>query len=260
MADQTPVLNVSSSGDGEAVLLLHGFLENHNMWSALSDELPDMYCIAPDLPGHGESDHDPEVRGIDDYAQVLVELLEVLEVDRVHVLGHSMGGYIACALLRKVPEKVASICLVHSTARPDSEEKKQQRLRAIEVAGSDARRYVAGMIPGLFPSHRQGDLEDEIQALVREAQSMEAQAIQAALHAMKDRPDSRPLLLEREIPCVFVLGDCDPLLPIEEGKKEAREVRAERLEILKDTGHMGQLESSNAWVGALKQWLLSVRS
>lgn len=260
MADGTTILNVSSSGEGEAVLLLHGFLENHQMWSALSDELPDWHCIAPDLPGHGESDYDPDISCMDDYAQVLIDLLDVLEVTRVHVLGHSMGGYIACALLRNAPEKLASICLVHSTSRPDSIEKKQQRDRAIEVAGMDARRYVAGMIPGLFPPHRQGDLEAEIQALVREAQGMESLAIQSALRAMKDRPDSRPLLQEREVPCALVLGDCDPLLPLEDGKKEAREVRADHLEILENTGHMGQIESGSAWVTALKKWLLSVRS
>ena len=113
---------------GPALLLIHGFPLDHRLWDAVVSKLPStMKIFLPDLPGMGGSPPDPKVRTIDDYARALLSLMDDRKVARFFVAGHSMGGYIALALYRLAPERLAGIALVSSRALPDTEDGRKAR-------------------------------------------------------------------------------------------------------------------------------------
>nr|WP_211113339.1 alpha/beta fold hydrolase [Azospirillum endophyticum] len=110
---QAAYLSVGSGG--VPVLLLHGFAGDRLTWqfnlSALSAR---RRAIAVDLPGHGGSTADVGSGRVADFAPWLVEFLDGLELPRVHLVGHSMGGYVARELAALVPGRVASLTLLSS--------------------------------------------------------------------------------------------------------------------------------------------------
>jgi pimeloyl-ACP methyl ester carboxylesterase len=94
----------------ETVVLLHGLLDSSEGWSRLCERLPGV-SVAFDLPGFGYSD--PPPRGsIAGYARDVAEGLEMLGIDRMVLVGHSLGGAVAAALAEMIPQHVAALVLL----------------------------------------------------------------------------------------------------------------------------------------------------
>ena len=99
--------------DDAPIVLLHGFAGDARGFSGLSDRLaPRRRTIAFDLPGHGRALDWPRIGGAGAAARAVAGSLDVMEVPRAHVVGHSMGGAAACLLALKAPERVASMTLL----------------------------------------------------------------------------------------------------------------------------------------------------
>ncbi len=106
-------LFTSRQGAGEPLLVLHGWGMNHCAWSPVKNALQAKYQVAwVDLPGHGGSVDYP-LQGMDQAVQSLIPLIGT---KTVHVMGWSLGGLIAQRLAHCIPEQVASLTLVASTA------------------------------------------------------------------------------------------------------------------------------------------------
>ena len=100
--------------DGEVLLLVHGFGGDKDNWMRFSRTLTDTYrVLIPDLPGFGESnrhwDWDYSARA---QATRLQEFVQVLDLERFHLAGHSMGGHIAGLFAEMSPEQVQSLALI----------------------------------------------------------------------------------------------------------------------------------------------------
>ena len=133
-------------GNGPAVILVHGFGEDGNIWKNQEEILSEKYTlILPDIPGSGgqsdllsEKDHPVQ---ISDYAESIKEIIDEEKLESFILIGHSMGGYIALAFAEKYPGILKALGLFHSSAFADSEEKKATRTKAIEFIhehGSEA--------------------------------------------------------------------------------------------------------------------------
>ena len=99
---------------GGVLLMLHGFGAEKEIWSGFTKNLrTSLPVLIPDLPGHGENDQDFEADySIHRQANRLYELLQALNVTKVHIIGHSMGGAIALRLAHLYPEIVSSLVLI----------------------------------------------------------------------------------------------------------------------------------------------------
>ncbi|MBU2428119.1 MAG: alpha/beta hydrolase [Gammaproteobacteria bacterium] len=122
----------SGPADGPLCLCLHGWLDNANSFIPLAKNLPHLQLIAIDLPGHGQSEH----RSLDahyhffDWVDDMVQLLQLISNQPVHLIGHSMGGMIATALAASFPELVNSLVLIDSigfVTAPESNTTEQLR-------------------------------------------------------------------------------------------------------------------------------------
>src|ERR1700712_1280093 len=106
-------LSYLEAGEGEPLLLVHGIAMNAAAWGQVIAELAQhFHVIAPDLFGHGESDKPPGDCSIGAYASVLRDLILALDLGRVNVVGHSLGGGIAMQLDYQAPELISRMVLV----------------------------------------------------------------------------------------------------------------------------------------------------
>src|SRR3978361_247693 len=94
------------SGSGPAILLIHGVGDNSTTWETVQTRLAQRFTvIAPDLLGHGESDKPRADYSVAAFANGMRDLLTVLGVDRVTLVGHSMGGGVAMQFAYQFPER-----------------------------------------------------------------------------------------------------------------------------------------------------------
>ncbi|WP_369407157.1 alpha/beta fold hydrolase [Seonamhaeicola sediminis] len=115
-------------GKGSAIVLLHGFLENSNIWKPFIPQLSKknrVVCI--DLLGHGQTECLGYIHSMELMAEVVETVLKHLKIRRSIFVGHSMGGYVALAFAEKNPDNVKGLCLMNSTARSDTQEKKNKQ-------------------------------------------------------------------------------------------------------------------------------------
>lgn len=106
-------LNYKVEGNGKAIVFIHGLSDNLSYWEVLTSGLKKNYkVIRFDLQGHGESDLDGGEINVSTYADDLNDLLEKLGVDKVNLVGFSLGGAVALDFAIRYPSKVSSIVLM----------------------------------------------------------------------------------------------------------------------------------------------------
>ena len=115
------MLHYNISGRGKEVLvLLHGFMENSSIWADMEGFLSkDFRLIKVDLPGHGLSEVKTSPQTMEMMADEVKATLDSLNLRAVHLLGHSMGGYVSLAFAEKYPEMLRLyICSFGACRRP----------------------------------------------------------------------------------------------------------------------------------------------
>lgn len=238
-------------GKGEIVLLIHGFLENLSMWDAISAKLSkDFNVLRVDLPGFGKSAYNAAAGKMSFYSDCIDSLLVNLGVDRVRIIGHSMGGYIALDFAQTYSHKVLQLCLYHSTARPDSADKKKDRDRAIRALLNKPETYLKTAIPFLFPSELAASCTSAIQQMIYEAEQYNPQAIVLALEAMKARASQIQMFKKLDCKKVYIAGKLDPLLNCNSLKNEAKDCGAQFV-LLENAGHMSHWEAPDMALEAI---------
>lgn len=120
----TPLVeaNVRVEGEGPPVALIHGFAAALGWWDEIAPDLAkDHTVIRLDLIGHGGTAAPAAGYAIADQALVVAAVLDSLEIDRVTVIGHSMGGEVATALAEADPARIAQLILIDSPPEADTD-------------------------------------------------------------------------------------------------------------------------------------------
>lgn len=223
-------------GSRPYVILLHGFLEERSMWNETMNQwvLPNG-LVSIDLPGHGQSPWIPGL-SIDDMANKVIELQEHLQIGPAILAGHSMGGYVALSVAEKTACK--GLLLIHSTCLPDNEEKKKNRMRAVQVVNKNRTIFLNEAIPNLF---RHPLAHNElISAMIKTAGAMSNEAIVGSLLAMKDRPERCHVL--KDIPSAIISGRWDKAVDPEALFEQAEHATKSLHVWLQHSAHMGMVE------------------
>lgn len=249
-------------GRGTPVLFLHGFPHDRALWGAQRTALAgQVRCITPDGRGFGlSSTHGPH--SVEQYADDVAGLLDHLGIARAVICGLSMGGYVAMALWRRHPTRVAALALCDTRGGPDTEEGKLRRDEQI----AQVRRHGVGaildtLLTGMVGSSTRARRPDVVAMLRTMMARQPAAGVVGALQALRDRPDSRPSLGTITVPTLVVVGDEDVLTPIKEARAIAEALPAAarvRLEIIAGAGHVPCLERPAAMTHALSDFLATV--
>ena len=174
---------------------------------------------------------------------------------RFALIGLSMGGYIAFAMLRQAPERIVKLALLDTQARADTPE--QTAGRETQIAMAQSGRF--GEIPDLsIPRflHRDRQNDTRLTALVRQmAEDTGPEAFVRQLRAIISRPDSRPLLSSIRCPTMVLVGADDVATPPELNKEIADGIPGSKLVVVPDCGHLTTLEQPEAVNAALVEWV-----
>jgi pimeloyl-ACP methyl ester carboxylesterase len=232
----------TDTGKGQALVFLHGFLENSSIWTPFIPTLSKknrVICI--DLLGHGKTGCLGYIHSMELMAEAVNAVLRKLKIKRSIFFGHSMGGYVALAFADKKPDAVKGLCLINSTTIADSEEKKQNRDRAISALKENHKSFIRIAISNLFRPKNRTIFSHEIKNLKKEALKTPLQGIVAALEGMKTRVDREALLHFGPYKKMMVIGKHDPVLDYNLLIKQAEGTTVKVVEF--PDGHMSFIEN-----------------
>jgi len=245
----------SDKGKGRALVLLHGFLESLEIWKEFSEKLSKHFrVISIDLPGHGQTPCMGYVHTMELMAECVKAVMDSLGLRRYVVAGHSMGGYAALAFAELFQKNVSGLCLFHSTALPDSQEKKKDRERVIEIVKKDHKQFVAELIPKLFAPKNLSLFKEEVSKAKEIAANTYKEGIVAALRGMKDRPSREMVLKNAKYPVLFIIGKQDAILAWENLLLLTTLPKKSYQRVLEHAGHMGFYEAPEETFKTLKKF------
>ncbi|MFL5788862.1 MAG: alpha/beta fold hydrolase [Flavisolibacter sp.] len=242
-------------GEGNPVLLIHGFGEDSSIWNNQYNKITGFKFIIADLPGSGDSDliSDMTMEGM---AEVLYSILmdEKAQKASVTLIGHSMGGYIALAFVEKYPQMLKGFGLFHSTSYADTEQKVEIRKKGIQfIKEHGAYEFLKTSIPNLYSPVTKENNKQLIEEQIENSRNFTTEALVYYYEAMIRRPDRRHLLEKSQIPVLFILGKYDTAVPLNDGLEQCKLPEISYIHILDNSGHMGMREEvseSNKYLSA----------
>lgn len=249
------MLHFEVLGKGSPIVFLHGYMGNLKLWNSFAQSLSQNYqVILIDLPGHGKSENYDETHTMELMAQKVKEVLDKLNLEKATLVGHSMGGYVSLAFAELFPQNVNGLLLLNSTVLPDSEQKKAQRLLAVEAAQKNLDTLIKVSVPQLFSQKNIENLNSEIEFTKAMARETSLQGVTAALRGMRIRPDRSRVLRDLEAPIGIVLGSFDEAVNPDEFRKVIPRKPNLILEEL-PTGHMSSLEMPDQTLSFINEFM-----
>jgi len=251
-----PGLHYEERGLGLPLILLHGYPFDHTIWEAQAAGLrAGARVLTPDLPGFGGSPPLPLTAPptMEAYAQAILAWADALGLDRFVLGGHSMGGYIAFALARLAPARLAGLALISTRPGPDSAEGRQGRDDVIAaIARFGPQMTVEVMFRKLFALEAAPALKTRVRDLMLRQPPT---ATIPALRAMRDRPDSTPDLPGLRLPVLILHGTDDQTIPMREADAMHAAIPGSTLELVPAAGHLPMLEAPDRVTIALRNFL-----
>lgn len=257
------------AGDGPAVLLIHGMAGSSNTWRGVMDRLSQTHTvIAPDLLGHGESDKPFGDYSLGAFAGGLRDLLGVLGIERVTVVGQSLGGGVAMQFTYQHPEMVERLVLVGSGGLG---REVSWILRALTLPGVDY------LMPAFFPSFVR-DAGNRVRRFIERSGWRSPNTVEMwnAYASLTDPATRRAfvrtmravidpggqsvsgkdrLYLTAAVPTMIVWGDHDPIIPVSHGYAAHEAMPGTRLEIIEGAGHFVHVERAEEFGSLLADFL-----
>ena len=234
------------TGAGPAVILLHGFGEDHHIFNSTVTALEKTYTVyTPDLLGTGMSPINtfPSNFSIEYVADSTAALIQHEKIENCILLGHSMGGYVTLAFAKKYPQYLKGFGLLHSTALPDTPIKIENRLRGITfIEKFGAATFLETTAPNLFGTYTQKNHPQLITEFIQSIPSFSNGALTSYYQAMMQRPDLTSVLETTSLPVLFILGDQDMPVALEDTLPQTKMPQTAYLYVLENCGHMGMLE------------------
>jgi len=227
------------AGSGEPLLVLHHSTGNLS-FSPFMEKLAESFAvIAPDLPGYGQSTQPAWARSPRDVALLTLQLLDVLELDQVHLVGLGFGGWIAAELAVSSQARLKSLTLIGAAGiQPREGEIFDQMLVVWE-------KYVARC-------HRD---EDSFEATYGEEPHEDVIRVWDFNREMTARLNWKPWMFSRQLPhllggvktpALVIWGDTDRVVPVDTGKQYVELLPNARLETVAQAGHHVDVEQPDA--------------
>jgi 3-oxoadipate enol-lactonase len=247
-----------STTSERVLLLIHGHTFDRSMWRPQAEAVvaAGWRVIVPDLRGYGESSVVPGTTTLEDFANDLASLLDVLGVLRVVVGGLSMGGQIAMEFARLHAARLNGLLLAATFPRIDTNEVRRHR---IEVADRLEREGMAAYADELLPRMLSRSSITALPHVAEHVRSMMQQAppmgAAAALRGRAERVPYESVLARLEIPALIVVGDEDSFTTRDDAERMHELLSQSRLVWLPGVGHMPNLERPAEFNAALIAFL-----
>lgn len=244
-------------GSGKVIVLLHGYLETKEIWRDFAKKLSKTYrVISIDIPGHGKSGKIHDIHDMDLMADAVNTVLTFLRIEKCFVAGHSMGGYVALAVMAKYRFKLYGISLFHSTPFADTDEKRMNRDREISLIREGKKDVLFNTnIPKGFATDNLEKFKTEVERAKAIGTQNQEDGIIALLEGMKIRPDRQDLIKETGLPILFILGKKDNYIPYDVMYSVAQRSSTGEILTLNNSGHMGFIEEPDICLKKLSDFV-----
>lgn len=172
---------------------------------------------------------------------------------RFLLAGLSMGGYLAFEIWRQAPERVTRLAILDSGAGADSPERKEERLKQIELARKGGfAKLTAAMEPKLIAPGNRAEIGPVFQRMALRAGP---EVFERQTKIILSRPDSRPDLGGISVPTLVLVGEEDALTPPEGAREMALAIPDARFALVEGAGHLAPLERPALVTSLLRDWL-----
>ncbi len=253
-------IHYTDLGKGSVIMLIHGYLETSEIWSSFAKRLSEKFrVIIVDLPGHGRSDNAEEVLAMDLMASVLAELLENLNISKVFLTGHSLGGYVTLAFADLFPGMLSGYCLFHSHPFADDSGKIEKRLIEAGVVEKGKKDwFIPGSVTKLYSPANLQKFSESLQRSIDIALKVPDKTIVAVLKGMIARPSRASVMESGKVPCLWILGAADNLINCREIQSKVSLPENAEVAILENSGHMGFIEEEDLALKIITEFVMKI--
>ena len=243
-------LHYTDEGEGEVVLILHGWGAKAELYRPLIDALnTGMRVIAPDLPGVGETPDPPTSWRVDDFLELVIAFIEKLGIKRLSLIGHSFGGRIIIKMMSRgnLPFTVDKIVLMDSAGiRPRLSLKKRIRQRIYKIS-----KWVLsiGIVKWFYP-----DALDNLRNRNGSADYNAATPVMRETLVKVVNEDLTHLIGNINVPTLLIWGTKDTATPFSDAQKMNELIKDSGIVALEGAGHFSFLEQPKKTCAVLRSF------
>ncbi|MBD2859520.1 alpha/beta hydrolase [Spongiibacter sp. KMU-158] len=227
------------------IVMIHGYTSDRTVWARFAKYFTDDYdVIIPDLAGHGETPYDPSLSYTQQaQAERIAALLDRLGIEKVHLIGNSMGGYISAYFAIAYPERTLSAAMVDPAGVISPTPSEMDKLlakgeNAFEISSFEDFKNFYPMTMAQPPF---------LPKIVLDAKAEEYMQRRERYARIGNDIHTEPRLTDRlhklQAPSLLIWGDQDRLIDVSAVAVWTREVPAMKVEVMKGYGHMPMVEA-----------------
>ncbi len=246
-------LRVSDAGEGPPLIFVHGLGGNLSFWANQARAFSRAFrTIRHDLRGHGNSSPS-NAQTLADHAEDLLHLLDELELERISLVGLSMGGMIAQYVAATVPERISALVLTGTVSKfaPPGRERLHLLADLAQTEGMEG--VIRNFVPELFGTETAAT-DPRYRAVAEAFSEQDTPSFAAASRALAEA-DVTPLLDRITAPTLLCYGENDHLTPPKSGQRLADRISGARLTVLPGGGHVLPIENPEGFNGAVEEFL-----
>ena len=245
----------SEGGKGEPLVLVHGFGASADSWNRMAGRLAKRYrVIIPDLPGWGESTRiESESYAYPQQIERLHQFLGQLGMRRFHLMGHSMGGFIASAYAAQYPDEVITVGLIapHGMAEPEPSELARSVAAGDNWLVASSEPEFERLLNNVF-AKRPYMPRPVLRLLAEHAIRNSAKSATIFTAMQSNEPPLQARLPQIKAPALIIWGGQDRVLHVSSARLFQQGIANSELLLLPGSGHMPLLENArqcaDAWL------------
>jgi len=240
-------ISIYQSGEpkNKAILFIHGFPYDHNMWEKQVEELKSAYhCVTYDIRGLGSSPAGDGQLTMESFVDDVESIIDSLKLERPVLCGLSMGGYIAFRCMERMQDKFSGLIICDSKPEADNNEAKLRRASGIKTINTEGvQKFVEDFVPGCFAPGSISNSKIPYEEVLNRSMKFDPKGVKGCLLAMLSRTDTTSYLSQIKIPTLIICGEDDKLTPPEVMKLTSESITHSEFFIIPEAGHMTPIEN-----------------
>jgi len=255
-------LAVYTSGNiqNQAIIFVHGFPYDHNMWNKQIEYLSAYYfCVTYDIRGLGVSEVGDGQYTMEQYAEDLFAIITEIGLQKPILCGLSMGGYLSFRAIEIDQNAFKGVIFCDTKAQSDTDEIKlirAHKIKQINESGLDS--FVESFVPTCFSANYQSNYAENYSKVKALCKTNSPIGVKGALIAMLSRVDSTPFLNKINIPTLHLCGEFDQMTPPTLMAEIASQITNSQFLVVPNSGHMSPIENPNFVNTAIENFIQQI--
>lgn len=236
------------------LLFINSLGTNFHIWDAVVEELKtDVNIVLFDKRGHGLSDFVEETQGLDDFADDAEGLIRILGLEKLVIVGLSVGGMIAQILANRIPERIEKMILSDTCYKIGTADKWNDRINSVRTAG--LAQISEDVVSRWFSAQFREQNPDEVMKYTEMFINTQVSGYIKTCQAIRDA-NLKALTKQIETPALCVVGSEDQSTTVKEVQAMANLIRGSKFEIIENSGHLPCIDNPKVFVELIKKFVL----